>query len=329
MATMHAIVIQDDDHKSLVWQEVERPEPGPGQLRFRVAATAVNRADLLQRRGLYPVPPGASDILGLEASGTIDALGEGVTDWAVGDAVCALLEGGGYAEYVVIDASMALPLPPGVNVIDAAAVPEVFYTSWLNLYVEGALMPGEVAMIHAAASGVGTAGLQLCKAFGNPVFASASGAKLDACRQYGATWTIDRTTQNFRDVIQKERGRAGVDVIFDMVGGGVLNDNIDALATDGRLVIIGLLGGAKDQLNIGKVLMKRLKIIGSTLRSRSRADKVVLTEQIRNQVWPKFATGELQPVIDRTYPITDVEQAHAALAQNETIGKVLLLMPNH
>lgn len=326
MSTMHAVVTADDDRRSLRWEEVERPEPGPNQIRFRVVASAVNRADLLQRRGLYPVPPGASDILGLEASGVVEKVGTNVQGWKVGDEVCALLEGGGYAEYVVIDASMALPLPPGLSALEAAAVPEVFYTAWLNLFVEGALMPGQTAFIHAAASGVGTAGLQLCRAFENPVFASASGGKLDACREYGATWLIDRETQNFRDVVREVRGRKGVDVVFDMVGGGVLNDNIDILSTDGRLVIIGLLGGAKDELNIGKLLMKRIRIIGSTLRSRSREDKVILTEQLREQVWPKFADGQLKPVIDRIVPITEVEAAHEALSTNATIGKVLLQM---
>lgn len=324
MSTMRAIVIADDDARSLRWDHVPRPEPGPDQLLVRVAATAVNRADLLQRRGLYPVPPGASEILGLEASGVVEAVGENVEGWAVGDEVCALLEGGGYAEYIVIDASMALPLPPGLSLLEAAAVPEVFYTAWLNLYVEGALQRDEVAFIHAAASGVGTAGLQLCRAFGNPVFASASTDKLDACREYGATWVIDRKAERFRDRVREERGRDGVHVVLDMVGGGALGDNIDILTTDGRLVVIGLLGGAKDELHLGKLLMKRLRVIGSTLRSRSRADKVALTAQLREQVWPLFADGTLKPVIDRVLPITEAEAAHRALETNATIGKVLL-----
>lgn len=323
---MRAVVVRDEPERTLVWEEVPLPEPGPGQLRFRTVATAVNRADLLQRRGLYPVPPGASPIMGLEASGVIDKLGPGVEGWAIGDEICALLEGGGYAEYVVIDASMALPLPPGIDVVEAAAVPEVFYTAYLNLYMEGAMIPGETALIHAAASGVGTAALQLCRVFGNPVFASASGAKLDACKTYGATWTIDRQTQHFREVILKETGNKGVDVIFDMVGGGVLRDNIDVLSTDGRLVLIGLLGGARDEISLSKVLMKRLRIIGSTLRSRSREDKVKITQELRERVWPKFEDGHLKPVIDRRHSIQDVAQAHAALENNETIGKVLLLI---
>lgn len=324
MSTMHAIDILDDDKNTLAWKEVPRPTIGPDQVLVKVAATAVNRADLLQRRGLYPVPKGASQILGLEASGTIAEVGANVKNWKVGDAVCALLEGGGYAEYVAIDASMALPLPPGLSVVEAAAVPEVFYTAWLNLFVEGALKPGEVAFIHAAASGVGTAGLQLCKAFDIPVFGSASGGKLDAVKKYGATWTVDRNTQSFKDVVREVRGRDGVDVVFDMVGGGVLDDNLSILATDGRLVVIGLLGGAKDNLHLGKVLMKRLRIIGSTLRSRSREDKVILTEQLRENVWPKFKDKSLVPVIDRTLPIQEAEAAHQALQNNETIGKVLL-----
>lgn len=324
MSTMYAIDILDDDQRTLAWKEVPRPACGPDQVLVKIAATAVNRADLLQRRGLYPVPQGASQILGLEASGTIAEIGENVEGWEVGDAVCALLEGGGYAQYINVDASMLLPLPPGLSVVEAAAVPEVFYTAWLNLFVEGALQPGEVAFIHAAASGVGTAGLQLCKAFDIPVFGSASGAKLDAVQKYGATWTVDRNTQSFKDVVREVRGKQGVDVVFDMVGAGVLDDNLSILNTDGRLVVIGLLGGAKDQLHLGKLLMKRLRVIGSTLRSRSRKDKVILTEQLRENVWPKFKDGALVPVIDRILPIQEAEQAHAALQNNETIGKVLL-----
>lgn len=326
MSTMYAIDILDDDRRTLAWKEVPRPTCGPDQVLVKIAATAVNRADLLQRRGLYPVPKGASQILGLEASGTIAEIGENVEGWEVGDEVCALLEGGGYAQYINVDASMLLPLPEGLSVVEAAAVPEVFYTAWLNLFVEGALQPGETAFIHAAASGVGTAGLQLCKAFDIPVFGSASGAKLDAVRKYGATWTVDRNTQSFKDVVREIRGKQGVDVVFDMVGAGVLDDNLSILNTDGRLVIIGLLGGAKDELHLGKLLMKRLRVIGSTLRSRSREDKVILTEQLRENVWPKFKDGALVPVIDRILPIQEAEQAHAALQNNETIGKVLLTL---
>lgn len=324
MSTMRAVLVQDDAERSLIWGETQMPEPGPGQIRFRALATAVNRADLLQRRGLYPVPPGASTIMGLEASGIVDKVGEGVEDWKPGDEVCALLEGGGYAEYVVIDASMALPAPPGVNIIDAAAVPEVFYTAYLNLYMEGALKEGQTAFIHAAASGVGTAALQLCRAFGNPVFASASESKLDACKEHGATWTIDRRNDNFKEIVLRETNKRGVDVIFDMVGGGVLRDNIDIAAIDGRIVLIGLLGGARDEIALNKILMKRIRLIGSTLRSRSREDKIAITREIREKVWPKFATGELKPVIDRRHRIEDVVEAHAALENNVTIGKVLM-----
>ncbi len=321
---MHAIHILDDDNNTLQWAPCERVSISDDQLLVRVVATAVNRADLLQRIGRYPVPAGASPILGLEASGIVEQVGKNVRGWKPGDQVCALLEGGGYAEYIALDASMALPIPKGISVLHAAAIPEVFYTAWLNLFVEGALQQGETAFIHAAASGVGTAGLQLCRAFDIPVFASASSGKLDACRQYGATWTIDRKNDPFKEVVQRERGRKGVDVILDMVGGGVLDDNLSILNTDGRLVVIGLLGGIKDTLNLGKVLMKRIRIIGSTLRSRSREDKIILTEQLRNNVWPHFKSGALEPVIDRILPIQKAEEAHQALQNNETIGKVLL-----
>ena len=321
---MRAIVVADDRRGSLSWDEVPTPQPGPGQVRIRVRATAINRADLLQRRGLYPVPPGASEILGLEAAGHIDLLGEGVAGWQVGDAVCVLLEGGGYAEHVVVDASMLLPVPSGLTVEQAAALPEVFYTAYLNLYMEGRLANGESALIHAGASGVGTAALQLCRAFGNPAYATASADKLDACRQWGATEAFDRTNDSFRERIRELRGRAGVDVILDMVGGGYLADNIDTVGVGGRIVLIGLMGGAKDEIPLNRLLMKRVSLIGSVLRSRGRADKEVITAELRERVWPLFETGALQPVIETSFPIEQVEQAHELIASNTTVGKVLL-----
>lgn len=321
---MKAIRVKDDDNRTLVWDDAETPSPGPGQVRIRVAATAINRADLLQRRGLYPVPPGASTILGLEASGTIESLGEGVSDWSEGDEVCVLLEGGGYAEHVVIDASMLLPVPDNISLVDAAALPEVFYTAYLNLFMEAGLKPGEHALIHAAASGVGTAALQLCRAFGVHTYATASAAKLDACRQYGAEEAIDRQNASFKERIRALRGRDGVNVILDMVGASYLADNVDVLAVDGRMVVIGLLGGAKAELALNKLLMKRARIIGSTLRSRSREDKVRITEELREHVWPRISSGELVPVIDSVLPIRDANAGHQLLERNQTVGKVLL-----
>lgn len=321
---MKAIRVKDDDNRTLVWDDTDTPAPQQGQVRIRVAATAINRADLLQRRGLYPVPPGASQILGLEASGTIEALGSGVEGWSEGDEVCVLLEGGGYAEYVVVDASMLLPIPRGVSLVDAAALPEVFYTAWLNLFMEAGVQKGEHALIHAAASGVGTAALQLCRAFGVHAYATASTAKLDACREHGAEVVIDRKHESFKERIRATRGRDGVDVILDMVGASYLADNVDVLATDGRMVVIGLLGGAKAEIALNKLLMKRARIIGSTLRSRSREDKVEITDQLREHVWPRIESGEIKAVIDSTLPISEVNAAHQLLERNQTVGKVLL-----
>jgi putative PIG3 family NAD(P)H quinone oxidoreductase len=322
--TMKAIEVADDDRGTMHWGEAERPEPGYGQVRISVAATAVNRADLLQRRGLYPVPDGASPILGLEASGTIEAVGEGVSGWSQGQEVCVLLEGGGYAEYVVVDASMLLKKPESVSLVEAAAIPEVFYTAYLNLYMEGRLADGETALVHAGASGVGTAALQLCRAFGNTSVATASGGKLDTCKELGADFTVDRHEQSFKECIREWLDDGAVDVILDPVGGSYLADNLSVLNKRGRLVIIGLLGGMKAEAHLGKILMNRLQIIGSVLRSRSRAEKVEITKEMKERVWPLFDEGKLKPVVDSVLPITDANDAHALLENNETSGKVVL-----
>lgn len=320
--------IDIDDNRDLVWTEVADPNLGPGQVRIRTEATAVNRADLLQRRGRYPVPPGASPILGLEVAGVIDALGDGVDDWKVGDRVCALLEGGGYAEQVVVDAGMLLPVPKNLTTVEAAALPEVFYTAWLNVFLETDIAPGETVLVHAAASGVGTAAVQLCKAFGHRCFATASGSKLDAVRGFGADVCIDRNEQSFLEVVKAETEGRGVDVILDPVGGNYLADNLRALALRGRLVNIGLLGGIKAELDIARLLTRRLRVIGSVLRSRSRAEKLVITASLREKVWPKVADGTLVPVIHDTLPIRDAEKAHALLETNATVGKVVLTVGN-
>jgi len=325
--SMHAIEVLDDDARTLAWREVERPEPGPGQVRIRVAATAVNRADLLQRRGRYPVPKGASPILGLEAAGAIEAVGDGVDGWTVGDPVCVLLEGGGYAEYVVVDASMLLPVPDGLSMVEAAAIPEVFATAWLNVWMEGALQPGETVLVHAAASGVGTAAVQLCRAFGHRCFGTASGPKLPLVADLGAEVTIDRTHSDFVDAVKTATDGRGVDVILDPVGGAYLDRNVRALAHRGRLVIIGLLGGATGELPIARLLMKRQRVIGSVLRSRARGEKVEIMAELRSHVWPRFADGSLSPVIHDAMPITAAADAHGLLERNETVGKVVLTVP--
>jgi putative PIG3 family NAD(P)H quinone oxidoreductase len=279
---------------------------------------------LLQRRGRYPVPPGASQILGLEVAGVIESVGDLVEGWQVGDRVCALLEGGGYAERVAVDASMLLPISENLSFTDAAALPEVFYTAYLNVFLEPELAKGETVLVHAAGSGVGTAALQLCRLFGHRVFATASAAKLPFATELGASVVIDRQTQSFREIVIEATDGRGVDVILDPVGGSYLVDNIKALAKRGRLVNIGLLGGAKAELPLGLLLTRRLRVLGSVLRSRSRAEKVEITEALRTRVWPHFATGELHPVVHCVLPIAEANEAHDLLASNATTGKVVL-----
>ena len=329
---MRAIVVRDDEDKTLDWAAVPKPSAGPGQVLVRVRATAVNRADLLQRIGLYPVPEGATEIMGLEASGTIIEVGEGVDPSRVGEDVCMLLEGGGYAELVDVDESMLLPMPEGLSHAEAAALPEVFYTAFLNIWLEGDCKPGEAVLIHAAGSGVGTAAVQLCKAFGNPCIGTMSASKLEVVRQLGCDIVVDRNVQNFVDVVKRET-KAGVDVILDPVGASYLEDNLRALAPRGRLVNIGLLGGAKAQIDMRRMLLRRLRVIGSVLRSRSRAEKVDITAAIKERVWPLFcksADGEapaLKPVVHTSISIERAAEAHALLKSNATIGKVVMTIP--
>ena len=320
---MKAIVIQSD--KRLLWEDVPTPEPGPDDVAIRVHATAVNRADLMQRAGLYPPPPGASEILGLECAGEISAIGTNVKDWQVGDNVCALLAGGGYAETVVCPAAHVLPVPPGFSWTQAAALPEVFATAWLNIFMEAGTRHGQRVLVHAGASGVGTAAIQLCKARNNPVFVTLGDqAKLDFCLQLGASAGHLRGQGDFEEAVKTWSGGEGVHTILDPVGGNYLQQNVRLLANDGSLVIIGLMGGRNADLDIGRLLVKRLSVIGSTLRSRTDAAKAEVIRQLRDQVWPGFADGSLQPIIHGTYPITQAEAAFVEVAGNGTIGKVVL-----
>lgn len=314
-----------EDHDGLVWTHVPTPEPGPGEVRIRVAATAINRADLVQRSGAYPPPPGASPILGLECAGTIDAIGEGVRDRAVGDAVCALLAGGGYAEQVVCPASHTLPLPAGYGMERAAAVVEVFATAWLNLRLEGELKGGERVLVHAGASGVGTAAIQLCTVWGNPVFATVGSAEKAArCRSLGASGTAVRRDGPWLSAV---REWGGADVILDPVGATYLESNIHALNPRGRLVNIGLMGGREGTLPMGPVLVKRLTVRGSVLRSRSIAEKDAILAGLHREVWPLLEDGSVAPVIDSVVDIREAEAAHARVAKNDTVGKVVLRVP--
>ncbi|MCB9643155.1 MAG: NAD(P)H-quinone oxidoreductase [Myxococcales bacterium] len=326
---MFAIHVGDDEARSLSWSVCPRPVAGPQQVLVKIHATALNRADLLQRKGFYPPPKGASEIMGLEAAGEIVACGEGVTSWHEGDAVCVLLEGGGYAEYVVCDASMLLPKPANLSWEEAAALPEVFYTAYLNLAIEGALQPKERVLLHAAASGVGTAVLQLCRHWGNPVWATASASKLPTLLEMGAEEAFDRKQEDLFGVIRekmKQQGDApvGFDLIFDPVGGAYFAENVASLRPKGRLVLIGLMGGRKAEIALDQILMRRLRIVGSVLRSRSRSEKVVITEGLRRDVWPLFEQGILYPVVDRVFSIRDAEEAQRYLGQDQSVGKVIL-----
>ena len=322
-STMRAIRVLDDD-RSLEWASHERPDCADDEVLVEVQATAVNRADLLQRRGLYPPPDGASAILGLEMAGTIAETGDDVTSWHVGDRVCALLAGGGYAEYTTVPADMLLPVPDGLSMHEAAAIPEVFYTAYLNVFLETDQTPGERVLVHAGASGVGTAAIQLCHVFESPVYATASGSKLSFLRDLGVETAIDRHEQDFAEIIPEVTDDEGVDIVLDPVGGNYLERNIEVLASQGRLVVIGLLGGTEGTLALDCVLSQRLRIIGSVLRNRSLDEKIALTERIQRDVWPHVESGELEPIIYETLSIDKAERAHALLSTNETIGKVVL-----
>lgn len=302
---------------------VERPSPtcDAGQVKIRVAAAGLNRADLLQRSGHYPPPPGASDILGLECSGIIAEVGPG-SSWQVGDRVCTLLAGGGMAEEVVVDGRHVLPVPEGVSLIDAAAIPEVYSTVWLNLFQLAALKPGEKVLLHAGASGIGSAAIQLCKAFGNPTWVSVGSAeRLAYCEALGAQGGVVRSID-----LEALRDLGPFDVILDPVGGNYAELNIQVAALDARWVMIGLMGGTKAQVDLGAVLGKRIHLLGSTLRSRSDQFKADLLSDLGQHVWPLFTEGRLSPQVVRTFPIADAETAFDELAGNQISGKVVLIV---
>ncbi|MCG8315692.1 MAG: NAD(P)H-quinone oxidoreductase [Pseudomonadales bacterium] len=324
---MKAIIINDD--KTLSWGD--QPEPtivNPDEVKIAVKATAVNRADIMQIAGLYPPPPGASDILGLECAGEIEAVGSEVSQWRVGDKVCALLSGGGYAEKVVCKASHCLSVPEGFSFQQASALPEVFATAYLNIYIEGQAKPGDAVAIHAGASGVGTAAIQLCNTFDNPCFVTVgSEDKLNTCKSLGANAGFIRHQGDFLDAAKEFSGGKGFKVILDPVGGQYLESNVKSLQTDGALVIIGLMGGRTAPLDIGRLLVKRLRVIGSTLRSRSDTSKSELIAQLGEKVWPLFADGSLKPIIHTQYKITEASLAVEEVKSNQTVGKVILSIP--
>ena len=302
------------------------PVPGAGEVSIRVAAAGVNRADTMQRKGNYPPPPGASDIPGLEVSGTVAGVGQGVSGLAVGDEVCALLTGGGYAEYCVAPAPQCLPLPAGVSLIDAAALPEAYATVWTNVLDRGRLQEGESLLVHGGSSGIGTVAIQLARLFGARIFATAgTPAKCATCVELGAERAIDYRAEDFAAVVREATGGRGVDVILDMVGGAYLQRNLASLSVEGRLVIIALMEGAKAELDLARLMSRRLTVTGATLRARSVEQKAEIMTALRARVWPRFASDELRPIVHASYPLADAAEAHRVMESSVHIGKLLLI----
>ena len=301
------------------------PQPGPGEVAIAIVASAVNRADLLQRQGNYAPPPGASDVLGLECSGTIAAVGEGVTDWSVGDECCALLAGGGYADRVVCAAGQVMPVPAGVSLVDAAALPETACTVWSNVFMVAGLHRGEWFLVHGGAGGIGTMAIQLAAAIGARVMTTAGSAdKLEQCAALGAEVTIDYKQQDFvAEVLGATDGR-GADVILDNMGAAYLGRNVDALATEGRLVVIGMQGGTKGELDLGKLMRKRGAVIATALRARPAEGKAAICGAVVEHVWPLVADGTVQPIIGARVPMAEAGRAHALMESGESSGKILL-----
>ena len=319
---MKAIQIEND---TLRWEETAVPSLRRGEVLIEVHATAVNRADLSQRAGKYPPPPGESEILGLECAGVVAEIGEGVPPSKLGNRVCALLSGGGHAEYVAVPASQTVRIPHGLDFSQATALPEVFATAYLNLFLEAQLSAGESVLLHAGASGVGTAAIQLCRVFKNTCYVTASSEeKIEYCLSLGAENGSVRAQTNFADSVLEWTDGRGVDVILDPVGGSYLEDNLHCLATDGRLVVIGLMGGGSATVLLHPLMVKRQRIIGSTLRARTIAKKAKILTELERKVWPLIDAGSITPVIHCVYSISDVDQAHELIASNTTIGKVVL-----
>ncbi|BDH02795.1 NAD(P)H-quinone oxidoreductase [Streptomyces seoulensis] len=326
---MHAITIPEPGGpETLTWTEVPDPVPGEGEVLVEVVATAVNRADIMQRQGFYDPPPGASAYPGLECSGRITELGPGVSGWSVGDEVCALLSGGGYAQKVVVPAGQLLPVPEGVDLKQAAALPEVACTFWSNVFMLAHLRPGETLLVHGGSSGIGTMAIQLGKAVGARVAVTAgSKEKLDFCAELGADILINYRDQDFVTEIERATDGAGADVILDNMGAKYLDRNVEALAVNGRLMIIGMQGGTKGELNIGMLLGKRGAVSATSLRARPLSEKATIVAAVREHVWPLIASGVVRPVVDRELPMTDAAEAHRVLEGSGHIGKVLLIAP--
>lgn len=301
------------------------PQPKAGEVLIRVAAAGINRPDVLQRQGAYPAPPGASDLLGLEVAGTVAAVGDGVTTWSVGDEVCALTPGGGYAEYVTTDARHCLPVPKGYSMVEAAALPETMFTVWHNVVERGQLKAGERFLVHGGAGGIGTTAIQLAKALGAEVFTTAGGPeKCAACRKLGADHAIDYRSEDFVAVIKDATGGKGVNVILDMIGGDYLPRNIKSLGMDGRMVSIAFMNGSTAEVNFMSVMLRRLTLTGSTLRPQSDDAKARMAAGLRETVWPMLDTGRIHPLIHATFPLAEAVSAHKVMESSAHIGKIVL-----
>lgn len=323
---MHAIVIAEaGDPDVLTWTKVEDPVPGPGEVVIDVTAAGVNRADVMQRQGFYPPPPGAPPYPGLECSGTIAAVGTGVTGWKTGDEACALLAGGGYAEKVLVPAGQLLPKPKGTDLAIAAALPETACTVYSNVNMLAGLKEGETFLVHGGGSGIGTMAIQLAKSAGATVAVTAgSREKLDACRALGADITINYREEDFAASLKQATGGHGADVILDIIGGAYLPGNVEALAAEGRMVFIGLQKGGKGELDMGKLMAKRGTIMGTTLRARPKEQKAEIVQAVTSHVWPLVEAGKIAPVVHRELPISQAAEAHRIMEASTHTGKILL-----
>ncbi len=325
--TMLAIEIREPGEPDvLVAVERPKPQPAAGEVLIKVAAAGVNRPDVLQRRGRYPPPPGASDIPGLEIAGTVDGVGDGVTGWSTGNPICALVAGGGYAEYCVAPAPQCLPVPRGLDLVAAAAIPETFFTVWTNVFERGRLESRESILIHGGSSGIGTTAIQLARAFGARVFATAGSAeKCAACERIGAERCINYRDTDFVAAIRDLTGGAGVNVVLDIIAGSYVPRNLDVLALEGRLVQIGVLGGPKTEINVSVIMQKRLTVTGSTLRARPIADKAAIASAVHENVWPLLESGVVKPIVHSTFPMRDAAAAHRLMESSEHVGKIVLV----
>lgn len=324
--TMTAIEITESGGPEVL-QPVERPvpEPGPGEILIAVAAAGVNRPDVVQRLGLYPPPPGASDLPGLEVAGEVAAVGAAVTEWKEGDSVCALISGGGYAQYATAPAAQVLRVPAGLDSIQAAGIPETFFTVWTNMFDRGHLAAGESILIHGGSSGIGTTAIQLAREFGATAYVTVGNAeKARFCEELGAEKAINYREQDFVEEIKSITDGAGVDVILDIVGGDYLPRNIRLLRVGGRLLQVSLMGGSKGELDLGRVMRNRLTVTGSTLRPRSVAQKGEIAASLRERVWPLFEAGKIGPVIHQTFPLAEASRAHELMETSAHIGKIIL-----